>query len=317
VVSSAPVADGWLGLAFAPKSDKLYVGGGSKAAVYEFNLANGTLQAARTFPLVPDKPADRDFVGDVAFSPDGRLLYAAELYKDSVAVINPQSGMVISRFKTGRRPYRILFHPDGKSFFVSHWADGSVGHYDAGNGSALTNLRLGAHPSDMVLRDGGPGDVAPGEPTWAARLFVAAAHTNSVFAVGVSSGKELSVVERINVAMAPRQPLGMTPSALALSADGRRLFVACSDANMAAVVDVSEERSHMEGLSPRAGIHGGARWRQGRWWWSTAGGCARMRIRTAQPREARLICPAVPLGVRVPGLHADRDSFLDFAVHRE
>jgi len=249
VVSSVPVPDGWLGLAFAPKSDKLYVGGGSKGSVFEFTLSNGTLTPARTFPLVP-RPADQDFAADVAFAPDGRLLYAAELYKDSIAVINPQSGMVINRFKTGRRPYRILFHPDGKSFFVTHWADGSVGHYDTANGTHMTDLRLGAHPTDMLWRDGGPGEVAPGEPTWAARLFVAAAHTNTVFTVGVSSGKELNVVEHINVSMSPRQPLGMTPSALALSPDGNRLYVACSDANVAAVVDVSGERSNVQGFIP-------------------------------------------------------------------
>ena len=50
--------------------------------------------------------------------------------------------------------------------------------------------------------------------------------------------------------MTPRQPLGMTPSALALSPDGKRLFVACSDANVAAVVDVSEARSRVEGFIP-------------------------------------------------------------------
>ncbi len=55
----------------------------------------------------------------MALSPDGRLIYAADLYHDSVVVINPQSGMVIEQFKTGRRPYRILFHPDGKIFFVT------------------------------------------------------------------------------------------------------------------------------------------------------------------------------------------------------
>jgi hypothetical protein len=43
--------------------------------------------------------------------------------------------MVIERYQTGRRPYRILFHPDGKSFFVSHWADSSVGQYDTATGS--------------------------------------------------------------------------------------------------------------------------------------------------------------------------------------
>ncbi|MBV8905395.1 MAG: hypothetical protein JOZ22_17335, partial [Acidobacteriia bacterium] len=50
--------------------------------------------------------------------------------------------------------------------------------------------------------------------------------------------------------MTPRQPLGMTPSALALSPDGKLLFAACSDANAVAVVDVSAERSHLEGFIP-------------------------------------------------------------------
>jgi len=79
---------------------------------------------------------------------------------------------------------------------------------------------------------------------------VAAANTNSVYSVAVNSAKDLSVVERINIAMTPRQPLGMTPSALALSPDGKRLFVACSDGNVAAVVDVSGSISRVEGFIP-------------------------------------------------------------------
>ena len=141
--SSVRVADGWLGLTFNPKGDHVYVGGGSRAAVYEFSFSNGTLESSRTFVVVStEKRTAADFIGDVAFSPDGRLIYAADLYHDSVVVINPQSGMVIERIKTGRRPYRILFHPDGKSFFVSSWADGSVGHYDAASGNQLATVRL-------------------------------------------------------------------------------------------------------------------------------------------------------------------------------
>src|SRR5215831_17576421 len=44
LVNTAPVPDGWLGLAFAPRSDRLYVGGGSRAAVFEFTFAGGKLQ---------------------------------------------------------------------------------------------------------------------------------------------------------------------------------------------------------------------------------------------------------------------------------
>jgi hypothetical protein len=81
-------------------------------------------------------------------------------------------------------------------------------------------------------------------------LFVAAANTNSVYAVAVNAAKELTVVENINVSMTARQPLGMTPSGLALSPDAKKLFVACSDGNVAVVVDVSSDRSVVDGFIP-------------------------------------------------------------------
>jgi YVTN family beta-propeller protein len=249
-VSRVPVADGWLGLAFSPKGDRVYVGGGSRASVFEFSYAQGVLQPARTFVVVPeDKRTSRDFIGDVAISPDGRLIYAADLYHDSVVIINPQSGMVIDRVKTGRRPYRILFHPDGKSFFVTSWTDGTLSQYQAETGSRITSLRLGPHPTDMLWRSG-KNEPTEGEPAWVARLFVAASNTNSVYTVAVSASNELQVVESINLAMTPRQPLGMTPSAVVLGADGSRLYVACSDANAVAVVDVSQDRSDVLGFVP-------------------------------------------------------------------
>jgi DNA-binding beta-propeller fold protein YncE len=251
VKSSVPVPDAWLGIAFTPRGDRVYVGGGSKASVFEFTFADGKLALTRTFPVPSvDHVSGHDMIGDVAITPDGRTIFAADLYHDSVVVINPQSGMIIGRFKTGRRPYRILFHPDGKSFFVTSWADGTLGHYDTASGSELARVPLGMHPTDMVWRNGAVTDADGDEVKYTARLFVAAANTNSVYSIGINQAKDLSVVERINISMTPRQPLGMTPSALALSPDGKRLFVVCSDGNVAAVVDVSSAVSRVEGFIP-------------------------------------------------------------------
>lgn len=251
-LSRTRVADGWLGLTLSSDGERVYVGGGSRAAVFEFEFEDGRLVPARTFPIVAEAGRKHeDFAGDVQFSPDGRLLYASLLYRDTVAVINPQSGRVIERFATGRRPYRILFHPDGKSFFVTSWSDGSLYHYSAADGSPLGRVRLGPHTTDMVLSHVAPQPPEPGEAAPIRhRIFVTAGNTNRVYVVGVTEGKDMRLLESINVSLTPRQPAGMTPSALALSQDHKTLYVVCSDANAVAVVDVGEHRSRVAGFIP-------------------------------------------------------------------
>ena len=244
------LADGWLGLAFAPDGKKVYAGGGSKGRVYELDFNNGAMTIAREFLTVEDdKRTNQDFIGDVAISPDGRLIYAADLFHDTVLVINPQSGRVTERFATGRRPYRILFHPDGKSFFVSSWADGAVYQHQADTGARMGVIRLGSHTTDMLWRDKGEEKAGEGGE-WTGRLFVAAANTNSVFVVAVDSGKNMRLLETINVALTARHRLGMTPSGLALSPDRNSLYVVCSDANAVAVADVREAQSRVTGFLP-------------------------------------------------------------------
>jgi YVTN family beta-propeller protein len=154
-IGRTPVTDAWLGLSLSPNGRTLWVGGGSQASVYEFSFdENGKLAPTRTFEIVKGAARSaRDFIGDVAIDPDGHLLYACDLYHDAIVVVNTQSGTVIDRFKTGRRPYRILFNPDGKSFYVTSWADGSLYHHQTSDGALVQTLRLGAHPTDMVWRD--------------------------------------------------------------------------------------------------------------------------------------------------------------------
>ena len=132
----------------------------------------------------------------------------------------------------------------------------------------MQTLRLGAHPTDMVWRDGASARRRPARSaSWKARLFVAAANTNNVYAVGVSDSGDLRVVETINVSMTPMHPLGMTPSALALSPDKAALYVVCSDANAAGVVDVTEARSQVLGFIPTGWYPTAARrWPMAAWW---------------------------------------------------
>jgi DNA-binding beta-propeller fold protein YncE len=128
-VGRTPLPDCWLGLTVAQQTGKVYVGGGSRAAVYELTLDpnTGVLTRSRQFPALAQGaiPANT-FIGDVAVSPDAHLLYAADIYNDSLSVINLQSGRMIDHWKTGRRPYRILVSRGVKQLVVRCWAYAAV-----------------------------------------------------------------------------------------------------------------------------------------------------------------------------------------------
>jgi DNA-binding beta-propeller fold protein YncE len=248
-----PVPDAWLGLAFAPGGNSVFVGGGSKARVYQFNFnpRNGDLSPVREIAAVtdPGNPG-HSFIGDVAVSPDAHLLYAADLLENQIAVINLQSGRLIERWKCARRPYRILIPPGGKALLVSSWADASLYRYDATSGTQTGVVRVAAHPTDMLWLNRPAPSEESNESKYAARLFVTAANTNSAYAFGVSPDGEFRRLEAINTATKPLQPLGMTPSALAIDRAGRRLYIVCSDANAVAVVDISQAPSRVLGFIP-------------------------------------------------------------------
>jgi DNA-binding beta-propeller fold protein YncE len=247
------VPDAWMGLVFAPDGKTLYVGGASKARVYHFNFnpQTGELSASGEFAAVndPNSPG-HSFIGDVAVSPDGHLLYAADLLENQIAVINLQSGRLIERWKCGRRPYRILILPGGKQFLVSSWADASLYQYDATTGTQVVQIRVAPHPTDLFWLNKPASTDDSDRVTYSARLFVAAANTNNVYVYGVTAAGEFNKLEVINTSLTPLQPLGMTPSAVTTDAAGKRLYITCSDANTVAVVDISQPLSRILGFIP-------------------------------------------------------------------
>ncbi len=252
-IASVRVPDAWLGLTFAPGSSRFYVGGGSKASVFEFELlAEGKIEARRTFTLVPEgQRKHTDFIGDVAVSPDGHLLYAAALHRDSIFVVNLTSGLVNEEWKTLARPYKIQMHPSGRIFYVSGMGASRIALHDAVSGALLTKTPTEMEPMDLAYSAKKPEPAEGSEPvTYEARLFVASGGTNlvSVFAVGADGA--LKTLEQINIALTALQPAGSTPAALALSPDEKTLYVVCSDLNAVAVVDISKARSEVRGFIP-------------------------------------------------------------------
>src|SRR5262249_4596201 len=151
--------------------------------------ADGQLKPVRSIEIAPGtKPGQNDFIGDVAVSGGCRALFAAGFYYDSGGGVGLGAGRGAARKKKGGAPFRVFVYPDGKSYLVSSWADGSVSWYEARTGSEITRLRLGPHTTDMVLSDRKVGE---NNSPWKYRLFVAAANTNLVYVAGLSDSNTM------------------------------------------------------------------------------------------------------------------------------
>jgi len=88
------------------------------------------------------------------------------------------------------------------------------------DGSLVTD----PHPNDIALTSDG-------------RLFVSCGNTNNVIAFDLKTRQRLEV---ISTALGPKAPAGSTPNSLALSPDGKRLYVANADNNSVSVIDVAD-----------------------------------------------------------------------------
>ncbi len=246
------IGDGWRGLAFSPKGDKLYAGNGARGSLTEFAVSGTNLAIQQRIDLYPgERSGTPHLIGDIVS--DGDRLLVADAEQDKLLVVDTAAGRVSRSIAVARNPYALLISPDAASVFVSSWSTAQVLEYRLSDGKELARISVGAHPTEMLWLpaperqvedddDDQPVNTSP-------RLAVACANTNSVYVLEKLHGA-WRVKEKVNVALTPRQPLGMTPSSLALSPDKRRMYIACSDANAVAVTDISGSSTKVLGFVP-------------------------------------------------------------------
>ena len=210
--------------------------------VRELRWEPGRLVPARTFAI--GKPVQEGFLGGVAINPDGRAALRRARARQRVSAIDLVSGDGRRRSAdlAGRALYlpRLRGRRDALRLALGR-REGA--HVRSGHARPKGEIPVGEHPNAMVLSKDG------------ARLFVACANTNAVWAVDLATR---AASEQISVALSPDAPPGSTPNALALSPDGETLLVANADNNAVAVVDVAGRRRAGSRASSRpAGIRPG------------------------------------------------------------
>ncbi|HEX9484654.1 MAG TPA: alkaline phosphatase family protein [Gemmatimonadaceae bacterium] len=237
VMQTVPLPAAFLGLAFSRDGSRLYASGGNTDNVYVFSWDNGRATLRDSIVLEHHATArsfGTRYPAGLALSPDGRTLYVAENLSDSLAVIDAESGRLLQRVPTGRYPYGVVVTRDG-TVVVSNWGGYHVRTYRPASDGSLSStgdIFVGRHPSALLSNAAGT------------RVFVALASMDRV--VSVDLPRRHVIGELLDPP--PAGPAeGATPNALALSSDGRRLFVAEADANAVAVFDLAPSTSGVAG----------------------------------------------------------------------
>jgi DNA-binding beta-propeller fold protein YncE len=264
----------FVGLAFGSDGKHLYASVGSLTdptgartgdtgngiAVYRFT--NGKVAAERLIPipLQPLPPGKTLAVGlkapphlaipypaGMALISDGghdKLLIANNLSDDAV-LLDPASGKILRRFDLSTNdlvpssyPYTCVVTKDGRRAWCSLWNASQVAELDLTSGKVARWIKLeepdpaapGSHPTALLL--------SPDEKT----LYVALSNRDIVDAFPLAaSASGLPFEAEFRTTPQQLQSAGSCPTALAVSADGRRLFVADSSLNAVAVLDTSQQ----------------------------------------------------------------------------
>ena len=251
IKQTLPLERAFNGVCWAPDGATLYASGGGMPRIHVFKReANGEFAASAPIvlpdiaanpPLKDSEPEPPDkgsaFVSGLAISKDGATLYAGNFATDTLYAIDTETRAVRKKRKLDSvsHPYCLRLSPEGDELYISQGALGSVAVVNAETLETQRTLFTDKQPNDLLFGPDGS-------------LYVSCGASDSILVLNPKSGQEQ---ERIYTSLTPRAPAGATPESMAFSADGKTLYVANSDNNDVAVINIAERgRSKVAGFIP-------------------------------------------------------------------
>ena len=148
----------------------------------------------------------------VSVSPDGRLVVAVNPDNNSITLVDAINLVVLTEIPVGATPRTISITPDSKLALVANHGSGTISKVDLSQAIEVTQYPVGSMPYGVVT-DG-------------VYAFV------TEFGLGTISKLDLVTGELLD-----RIPVDAFPSGLALSRDGKRLFVTHFFTGVLTVID--------------------------------------------------------------------------------
>ncbi len=269
-VQALPIPNAFCGLAWNPNGLEFYVSGGKDDTIYVFarrGLAyfraaavslghatgNGLLTNA---PAPANALAPKPMVAGIAVNAAGTLAVVANLYNDSISIVDLKSRAKIQELDLrpgvqdhakdgvagGEYPYWITIRGNDQAY-ISSPRDREIVVVKLGEKpSVISRIPVPGQPNRILLNR------AQG------RLFAALDNSDAVAVIDANSGKVLSsigVVAPTEILPGRDLPRGANPNSLALSPDEQTLYVTDGGTNAIAVVSLDNSGSgKVSGLIP-------------------------------------------------------------------
>jgi YVTN family beta-propeller protein len=248
-----PVRRAFSGVAFSPDGKHIYLTGGNSPAIHVFDFDGKLAKLAGTIRVGPPSDANQaNFLTGLVVHPTTGKLYVCNEGTSEILVVDPVKQSVEARWRTLAHPYTCVLGPKESYLFVSNWGDRSVSAIDLNSGQQAARIAVGLRPNDMAIAPDG-------------RLFVCCAGDNTVHVIqsriptsndadnqtSDAAPPPQDALEIISTSLYDSSPEGSTPDGVAVSPDGKSLFVVNADNNDCLIADIANpKQSRVVGFVP-------------------------------------------------------------------
>ena len=235
-----PLPEAWNGLAFSRDGRHLLVAGGDSGQIHVLNYGRGNATLEKSVKPIDEAPDV--FLASIAVHPSNGKVYVCNEGNHEVWVLHGETLALEVAIPVGQHPHTCVVGADSNFLYISNWGSQTVSIIDLKKNRRVYDAEVGLRPNDMALAPDG-------------RLFVACSGDNTVQVVQTrqleTAGPAASPDRRlwegtreiISTALYPGSPEGSTPDGVAVSPDGKTLFVANADNNDVLVADLSDPQT--------------------------------------------------------------------------
>ncbi|MFM9872383.1 MAG: alkaline phosphatase family protein [Fimbriimonadaceae bacterium] len=234
VASQITIPPSWFGQAWSADSNTLYVSGGPNNSITAFQVDDQGNATSKNAIKIPSEKDARLWIAGLVRK--NNSLFAALSGIDKLAKIDLETQEIqLLDLPDKSSPYQLRIAPNG-NLYVSLQATAQIAEIEPDTFKMTRTLPTGRHPNDILIAED--------------RLFVACGNEDTVEIFDLYT---FTQEERINVRPWPDAPAGSTPNALAIDPSQEILYVALSDNNAVASIDI-ETRGHsvVQGYIPSA-----------------------------------------------------------------